>query len=188
MQAASHAWPLCSGHGGLYLSKQRKLLIVIYLRALDSNLTLQTIVKVELADPAAAVLPPATQPANPAGVLSAVATSTPEDAGLGGVNAAVLTPSGGRWSMSHIEQILGAFSGNYTASFIPKLINLTGNCANGPWKLYGLNLQGAMKDLAQEVWPNITLNIVPRQPFFEVVRFPLWAVPNIYACLLMMLV
>lgn len=100
----------------------------------------------------------------------------PSSVGRPGINSglAVATPAPapGRasWSTVHVDQLLGALAGNYAALFVPKLINLTGNSANGPWKLYGLNLQGAMKELAEEVWPQLDLNIVPRQPFYEVVR------------------
>ncbi|KAI0823781.1 hypothetical protein BC628DRAFT_1339862 [Trametes gibbosa] len=112
----------------------------------------QSLVKVELTDPA-------TVPSSFGG--------TAVDSGVAAVMPA---PGPGRvsWSTAHVDQLLGALAGNYAALFVPKLINLTGNSANGPWKLYGLDLQGAMKDLAEEVWPQLDLNIVPRQPFYEV--------------------
>ncbi|OJT08204.1 hypothetical protein TRAPUB_900 [Trametes pubescens] len=52
------------------------------------------------------------------------------------------------WSMGHVKHALGPFSGSFTLTFIPNLINLIGNGANGPWRLFGLDLPGAMNDLA----------------------------------------
>ncbi|KAI0348873.1 hypothetical protein OH77DRAFT_1432545 [Trametes cingulata] len=82
----------------------------------------------------------------------------------------VAPSSGGHWAMAHVEQLLGPFSGSFTATFIPKLILLIGNCANGPWRLFGLDLVSAMADLAKEVWPMLTVEILPRRPFYEVAK------------------
>ncbi len=79
------------------------------------------------------------------------------------------TVKNNQYTMRHLEPILGPYIGNYNIIFIPKLINLVGNHANGPWKLYGLDLVGAMRNLATEVWPGLVMDIVPRQPFFEMV-------------------
>ncbi|KAI0324377.1 hypothetical protein GY45DRAFT_1375605 [Cubamyces sp. BRFM 1775] len=117
-------------------------------------------IKIELADPAVVT---STQAAAVPQTASAPACKRIASSVASGASA-------GHWSMAHIEQILGTFSGNFTASFVPKLINVTGNSASGPWKLYGFNLQGAMADIATEVWPDLGLEIIPRQPFFEVAK------------------
>ncbi|KAI1790339.1 hypothetical protein LXA43DRAFT_1062147 [Ganoderma leucocontextum] len=87
-------------------------------------------------------------------------------------------PRGGQWAMHHLEPILGPYLGNFTHYFIPKLINLTGNLGNGPWRLHGLDLKGAMESLAAEVWPMQTIIVIPRQPFFELAKQKLWEYRN----------
>ncbi|KAI0666051.1 hypothetical protein C8Q78DRAFT_1083304 [Trametes maxima] len=79
--------------------------------------------------------------------------------------------NGSHWAMAHVEKLLGPYSGNFTMVFIPRLIDLVGNHANGPWRLYGLDLVGAMKDLAQSIWPTLSnIEIIPRRPFYEVAK------------------
>ncbi|KAI0647707.1 hypothetical protein C8Q79DRAFT_1043120 [Trametes meyenii] len=82
--------------------------------------------------------------------------------------------NGAHWTMSDIDQLLGPYAGNFTLSFLPKLIYLIGNGANGPWRLYGLDLPSAMKDIAEEVFPTLTatidVEIVPRRVFYEVAK------------------
>ncbi|KAI1782866.1 hypothetical protein LXA43DRAFT_1103315 [Ganoderma leucocontextum] len=87
-------------------------------------------------------------------------------------------PRGGQWAMHHLEPILGPYLGNFTHYFIPKLINLTGNLGNGPWRLHGLDLKGAMESLTAEVWPMQTIIVIPRQPFFELAKQKLWEYRN----------
>lgn len=72
--------------------------------------------------------------------------------------------------MRHLEPMLGSFMGIFTHIFAPKLINFVSNTASGPWKLTGVDLVGAMKDLAAESFPEeLVLTITPRQAFYEVV-------------------
>ena len=75
----------------------------------------------------------------------------------------------GPWTMRDLEPILGSYLGNFTHYFIPKLINLTGNHARAPWSLHSLDLKGAMENLAAEVWPMLTIEVIPHQPFFDMV-------------------
>lgn len=106
-----------------------------------------------------------TATAAPASALAAAGTALPAALPLVGTSALRVR----HWNMGHVEQVLGPYSGNFTLTFIPKLINLVGNGASGPWRLFGLDLPGAMNDLALQVWPNLTnLEIVPRRPIYEV--------------------
>ncbi|KAI0704507.1 hypothetical protein C8T65DRAFT_696547 [Cerioporus squamosus] len=41
---------------------------------------------------------------------------------------------------------------------------------SGPWRLYGFNLVGAMRDHAAEVWPGIDIDISPRHTFFDLAK------------------
>ena len=71
--------------------------------------------------------------------------------------------------MRDLEPILGSSMGSFTFIFVPKLINIIGNHSSTPWSLHGLDLKGAMERLAAEIWPTLTIVVMPRQPFFDIV-------------------
>ncbi|RPD53918.1 hypothetical protein L226DRAFT_525882 [Lentinus tigrinus ALCF2SS1-7] len=73
-------------------------------------------------------------------------------------------------SLKALQPILGDTIGRFTYHFIPKLINTIGNSASGPWRLYGFNLVGAMRDHAAEVWPGIDIDISPRHAFYDLAK------------------
>lgn len=73
--------------------------------------------------------------------------------------------------MRYLEPILALFTSNFTHIFVPKFINFIGNSASGLWKLTGINLTGAMTDLAADSFPEgLTFPIAPHQLFYEVIR------------------
>ena len=71
--------------------------------------------------------------------------------------------------MRDLEPILGPYLGDFTHTLVPKLINITGNQAGGPWRVHGLDLKSVLQGIADEVWPTLMINVVPRQPFFDMV-------------------
>ena len=128
----------------------------------DTPLTFyhQSIVQIEVVDVAASAAATVVTGISPdeATVQLAFSTATPKAGSKGGR------------SMRQLELILGAFQGNFTHILIPKLINFISNTASGPWKLTGVNLVDAVKDLAAESFPEgLVFNIAPRQLFYEVV-------------------
>lgn len=72
-------------------------------------------------------------------------------------------------AMTQLVPLLGGTTGRFTYQYIPELINAIGNLANGPWCLYGLNYPGLMSDIARKVWPELTITVAPREPFYELV-------------------
>ena len=71
--------------------------------------------------------------------------------------------------MQDLEAILGPYQSLFTLQLVPQLINLTGNHASAPWSLHGLDLKGAIQNLAAAIWPTLTIEVMPRQPFFDLV-------------------
>ncbi|KAI9069060.1 hypothetical protein FKP32DRAFT_1671709 [Trametes sanguinea] len=123
------------------------------------RLAAQSIVQVEVVDVSRA-------PLQPPSASSDIPIPPPFDPALG-----IITKTSSSWQMKDLQPILGQFSGRFGLQFVPKLINLVGNLANGPWQLYGLNLPRAMEDIARRVWPELTgLIIEARQPFYELAK------------------
>ncbi|OSC96936.1 hypothetical protein PYCCODRAFT_1472195 [Trametes coccinea BRFM310] len=117
--------------------------------------TAQGVVQVEVLDPSR--LQPASKD---------IPLPPPFDPALG-----IVTRTSSNWQMKDLQPVLGPFIGRFGLQFIPKLINLVGNQANGPWQLYGLNLPRAMEDLARQVWPELKgLLVEARQPFYELAK------------------
>ncbi|KAM5535293.1 hypothetical protein V8D89_010978 [Ganoderma adspersum] len=102
----------------------------------------------------------------------------PADVALPGPGAQPAQARGGPWTMWDLELILGPYLGDFTHSLVPKLINIIGNQAGGLWRLHGLDLKNVLQGIANEVWPMLTINVIPRQPFFDMAKQKLWEYRN----------
>ena len=120
----------------------------------------QSTIQIEVVDVAASVA--TTQSTGIALTAAAVQPTT--------TTAAPKSGTKGGWSMQQLKPILGQFIDNFTHILVLKVINFVSNTASGAWKLTGVNLVDAVKDLAAESFPEgLVFAIAPRQPFYEVV-------------------
>ena len=82
---------------------------------------------------------------------------------------AAASQANGPWAMHDLKPILSSSMGSFMFIFVLKLINIVGNHSSAPWSLHGLDLKGAMEHLAAEIWPALTIVIMPCQPFFDII-------------------